>query len=303
MKVLISGARGFIGRPLAEFFSAQGHTVVKLIRSETAQKESEPFKSIFWNPEEGRTFSSDFEGFDAVIHLAGEPLSLGRWTRGKKEKILLSRTVGTRALSQVLAQLSRPPQIFLSASAIGYYGNRGEEELTEESSSGEGFLADVCREWEEASQSLEDRGVRVVSARFGMVIGPDGGAVQKMIFPYKLGLGGRLGSGKQWVSWIDREDLMRAIDHILQHSSLKSAVNIVTPYPVRQKEFAEMLAGLLHRPALGSMPGWLLRLLFGQMADEMLLSSAKVYPSQLLDSGFVFRFPHLIDSLNKVLAG
>lgn len=298
MKILVSGASGFIGRPLVEFLSSQGHTVIKLIRS----KDRSLFPgSIGWNPEEGRAAPGDFEGFDAVIHLAGEPLSFGRWTRRKKEKILFSRTLGTHLLSQILAQLLRPPRVFISASAVGYYGDRGEEILTEESGAGRGFLASVCCEWEKASQPLENRGTRGVHARFGMVIGPGGGALQKMLLPYRLGLGGRLGSGKQWISWIDREDLIRAIHFTLEHPSLEGAVNLVSPSPVRQEEFVRTLAKILHRPQLGSLPSWLLRLLLGEMADEMLLPSARVQPAKLIDAGFAFRTPCLADSLLKAL--
>jgi len=296
-RILISGATGFIGKPLADYFLAKGHQVVKLVRSENLDATAD---AIFWNPDAGKAIKGHFERFDAVIHLAGEPV-MGRWTRRKKQKILYSRTVGTWFLAQILAQLFQPPQFFLSASAIGIYGDRGEEILTEESEAGRGFLATVCCEWEKASKAIESRGIRTVRARFGMVLGPHGGALQKMALPYKLGLGGRLGSGKQWISWVAREDLIRAIDHCFLTEMLEGPVNIAAPRSVRQEDFSKTLAELLNRPSAVPLPAWFLRLIFGGMADEVLLSSARVEPVKLLESGFSFHYPLLIDALRKAL--
>jgi uncharacterized protein (TIGR01777 family) len=295
LRILISGASGFVGGALFRFLASRGHDPVALGRSKKGEN------SIIWNPEEGTAVLGDFEGFDAVVHLAGEPLTLARWSRSKKEKILYSRTVGTFFLSQLLSQLLQPPKVFVSASAIGFYGDRGEEVLTEESGAGSGFLASVCCEWEKAARSLANRGVRTVQTRFGMVLGPDGGALAKMLLPFKLGLGGRLGPGNQWVSWIDREDLIRAIDFILVQESMEGPVNLVSPHAVRQKEFAETLAALLHRPAKLPLPAWLLHVLYGESADEMILSSCRAAPGKLMKARFPFLLPNIKDSLQKAI--
>ncbi len=297
MRILISGASGFIGKPLSFFLSSQGHRIVRLIRDFGKQEPD----SVSWNPEEGKARKEDFEGFDAVIHLAGEPLTLSRWSEKKRKKILLSRTVGTTFLSHLFSTALRPPKLFLSASAFGFYGDRGEKLLTEESEAGRGFLAHVCCAWEKASYAMKKRGARVVQARFGIVLGPDGGVLKKMVPPYRLGLGGRLGSGKQWISWIALEDLMRAVDHVMSREFLEGAVNIVSPHPIRQEEFSKILAECLHRPHWLSIPAPLLRFFFGQTADELLLSSAKVEPTKLLASNFVFQYPDLRSALFKAL--
>ncbi len=296
-RILVSGASGFIGKPLADFFISQGHTVVKLVRSENLRNDPE---SVFWNPEEGKAVKDHFEGFDAVIHLAGEPI-FARWTKRKKQKILYSRTAGTWFLAQILAQLLNPPQFFLSASAIGYYGDRGEEILTEESEAGRGFLANVCCEWEKASRAIENRGVRTVHARLGMVLGPHGGALESMKAVYKWGLGGRLGSGKQWISWVEREDLIGAIFHCFSHTEIEGPVNVVSPQPVRQEEFSKTLAEILNRPCKLHLPPWILRTFLGEMADETLLSSTRVKPLKLMNSKFSFQHPQLVDALRKAL--
>lgn len=256
---------------------------------------------ISWDPAEGRAVKEDFEGFDAFIHLSGEPLSLSRWSREKKEKILFSRTVSTWFLSQIASLLFTPPKIFISVSAIGFYGDRGDEVLTEASSAGCGFLAQVCCEWEKAARSIERRGARIVHPRFGMVLGAKGGALSKMLFPYKLGLGGALGSGQQWMSWIALEDLCSSMDFIL-HSQIEGPVNFVSPHPVRQKDFARALASFLHRPLFLSLPSWILRLRFGQMADEILLASCRAYPQKLIESGFSFRYSDLSEALHHCLS-
>lgn len=286
MRILLSGASGFIGKPLSLFLSTQGHTVIPLIRHFAPH-------SIQWDPDQEVASLSDFEGFEAVIHLAGEPLTLTRWTEAKKRKIFISRVQGTKALSHLLSRLTRPPQLFLSASAIGYYGDRGEENLTEESSAGPGFLAHTCQEWEKASSELKQRGIRTAQTRFGLVLGPHGGLLSKMLPAYKFGLGGRLGSGQQWISWVALEDLIRAIGFILTHSSLSGPINITSPQPIRQQDFAATLAHLLHRPHFFALPAPLLHLLFGQSADELLLSSTRAFPAKLLASNFPFRYPDL----------
>jgi hypothetical protein len=295
MRILISGASGFVGTPLSSFLSSQGHTVIALVRAQDRRLPN----YILWDPEEGKASLRDFEGFDVVIHLAGEPLTLTRWSKEKRDKILYSRTVGTMFLSHLLSLTAKPPQLFIAASAFGYYGDRGDEILTEESGPGEGFLPAVCSAWEKASYAIENRGARVARARFGMVLGPNGGALQKMILPYRLGLGGRLGSGKQWMSWIALDDLIRAIDHIIHTDSLSGPINLVSPNPVRQEDFSKTLAELLHRPHFFSIPRWALYLALGKMVDDFLLASARVKPTKLLASNFTFNYPDFRSALCK----
>jgi len=297
MRILISGASGFIGRPLSSFLSSQGHSVVSLIR---ASDKPIP-NSISWDPEEGKASVKDFENFDVVIHLAGEPLTLSRWSKEKRDKILYSRTVGTMYLSHLLSITDKPPPLFIAASAFGYYGDRGDEILTEESEPGKGFLPNVCCAWEKASYAIENRGTRVARTRFGMVLGPHGGALKQMMVPYRLGLGGRLGTGQQWMSWIALDDLIRAMAHIIDTDSLNGPINFVSPNPVRQEDFSKTLAELLHRPHFISIPRWLLKLRFGAMADEFLLSSARVHSTKLLASNFIFNYPDLRSALCKAI--
>jgi uncharacterized protein (TIGR01777 family) len=278
--------------------SGQGHTIVKLVRSKPRAADERQ-----WDPEAGWAVREAFEGFDAVIHLAGEPLTLGRWSTKKKQKILYSRTVGTWLLAHILSSLPQPPKVFISASAFGFYGDRGEEMLDEESARGNGFLPTVCSEWEGASQALRDRGTRTIQTRFGIVIGPAhsrGGMLHKMLLPYRLGLGATLGTGMQWVSWIALHDLICAMEHILQ-SHLEGPVNFVSPHPVRQKEFSKTLAQLLARPAWLRIPAPALKFILGQTAEELLLASARVAPVKLLDSGFTFKYPTLKEALTIAL--
>ncbi len=297
MRILVSGASGFIGTPLISFLASQGAVVIPLVRP----SERELPNSIVWDPETGSARIEDFEGFDAAIHLAGEPLTLSRWSPKKQRKILESRKVGTMFLSHLLSNTISPPSLFLSASAVGYYGNRGDEILNEESSPGSGFLAHVCSSWEKAAAAIQKRGARVVHARFGMVLGSNGGALKKMLIPYRLGLGGSLGSGRQWVSWVHRDDLIRAVAHIMNDPSLEGPINVVSPCPVRQETFARTLAEILHRPYFLKLPAWALRLRFGIAAEELILSSAHVKCSKLLASKFFFNYPDLRSALCKAL--
>lgn len=295
MKILLSGSNGFVGRALFDYWHSLGHEIIRLVR-----KEAKNEGCVGWDPERGLLVKEDFEGYDAVVHLAGEPIATGRWTRAKKEKILYSRTVSTWLLSNVLAQTLHPPKVFISVSAVGFYGNSGEALLDEGSPAGRGFLASVCCEWEKGALAIENRGARVVHPRFGMVIGP-GGALKKMLLPFKLGLGGILGDGRQWISWIELGDLIAAIDHVLQDESLNGPVNFTSPYPVRQKEFAKTLAALIHRPSFFNLPAWFLKIFFGEMAEETLLSSTRAEPKKLLDSGFSFAYPRIKDALRKAV--
>lgn len=276
MRILVSGSSGFVGQALVSHFSRKGYATVSLLHGP-------------WRTQDG----SSLEDFDAVIHLAGEPITLGRWSKKKKEAILSSRSAATENLCNTLSLLHRPPPIFISASAVGYYGNRGEELLDEGSGGGHGFLADVCRSWEEASRSIDSRGSRTVHTRFGAVLGSNGGILKKVLPFYKLGLGATLSTGEQWVSWIELSDLILAIDHVLHTESLHGPVNLVAPEPVRQKEFCHALAHTLHRPALLHLPAWLLHTVLGTMADDCLLASERVRPRKLLESGFRFNCPDI----------
>jgi uncharacterized protein (TIGR01777 family) len=238
-------------------------------------------------------------GFDVVIHLSGESVA-GRWTQAKKRRIRDSRVVSTCNLSQALASAEKKPAVFLCASAIGYYGNRGEEVLAEESPSGTGFLAEVSRQWEAATKPASDAGIRTVNLRIGIVLSRDGGALKQMLLPFRFGLGGRIGSGRQWWSWIHIDDLISAIWHILQTQSV-GPVNMTAPNPTTNAGFTRTLAATLHRPAMLPIPAFAARLAFGELADEGLLASARVEPKKLLASGFEFQFPELGAALSDLV--
>jgi uncharacterized protein len=293
-KVLVSGVSGPIGAALLPSLRAGGWFVVRLVRG-PATKENQ----ISWNPE--KPIAPEIvSGFDAVIHLAGESI-FGRWTEAKKTKILNSRVAGTSNLSQALAQAEEKPKVFVCGSAIGYYGNRGDELLREESAPGTGFLAQVCQEWEEATTPAVQADIRTAHLRTGIVLSPKGGALGAMLLPFKLGLGGRIGDGRQWMSWIHVQDMMGAIHHILKNGLLQGAVNMVAPKPVTNAEFANTLASVLSRPAILPMPALAVKAVFGEMGEEMLLASQKVEPGKLISSGYPFRYRELKSSLEALL--
>lgn len=296
LRILISGASGFIGKLLTSFLKKLGHQVIPLVRVSSEI----PEEAITWDPESEKATQSEFEGFDVVIHLAGDPLTLGRWSKSKQMKILESRVNGTIFLSHLLSASLAPPKVFISASGIGYYGNCGDEELNEESSNGNSFLAHVCSAWEEACFSLKKEGVRCISTRFGMVLGK-GGALKKMLPAYRIGLGATLGTGKQWISWVDIQDLVHAMLHIIETESISGPVNIVSPCPIRQIDFSQLLAKDLDQPHFIRLPSWFLRILFGKVADDLLLSSAKVIPAKLLATNFHFEYSELKDSFARAL--
>ncbi len=277
---------------MSSYLTSLGHQVIPLVR--TAQK-----GAIVWDWEK-RFISSSLENFDAVIHLAGEPLSFSLWGKKKKEAILQSRLKGTAFLVSLLSQVKNPPGVFISASAVGFYGDRGEEILDESSEGGDTFLASVCKAWEGASQILQGRGLRVVKARFGIVLGRGGGALQKMLPIYRKGLGATLGSGRQWMSWISQEDLIGALTFLLE-SSLEGPVNLVSPRAVRQEVFSHLLAEVLQRPHLFRIPAWVIRLILGEMGRGMLLASAHVVPKQLSSQGFNFSYPDVKEVLENLL--
>jgi uncharacterized protein len=293
-RILVTGASGPIGAALLPSLKAAGAQVTRLVTGKPSGE-----GQVQWDPEKPLAIES-VSGYDAVIHLAGESI-LGRWTDSKKKKIRDSRVQGTRNLSQALARSPQKPRVLIAGSATGYYGDRGDEILLEDSASGSGFLPEVCREWEAASQAAEDAGIRVAHSRTGIVLSPKGGALAEMLTPFRLGVGGRLGSGRQWMSWIHVQDVVGGIHHILKDDSLAGAVNMVGPEPVTNAEFTRVLADVLSRPAILPVPAFALRLIFGQMAQEALLSSERVEPEKLSASGYSFRFSDLETALESLL--
>ncbi len=296
MKILITGSSGLIGSSLIPFFTTGGHRVIRLKRDKSKIGEND----LYWNPEKGEIDTSKLEGLDAVVHLSGENVAC-RWTDEKKAEIEESRVKSTRLLSNSLSKLKKKPRVLVCASAIGFYGNRDDEILTEDSQAGKGFLADVSRKWEAATAVAKKAGIRVVNLRLGVVLSPRGGALEKMLFPFRLGLGGRVGSGHQWISWISIHDVIGATYHAINDDSIVGPVNAVSPKPVTNLEFTKTLGNVLKRPTFFSIPSLLLRVLFGEMADETLLSSARVMPSKLLSSGYEFQFSELETSLRNLL--
>ena len=294
-KVLVSGSSGLIGTALLTSLKASGHEVACLVRGAASGNEQ-----IGWDPVRAVAPQS-VSGFDAVIHLAGESI-VGRWTEAKKHRILASREQGTRNLAEALALAPQRPRVLMSASAIGYYGDRGEETLREGSSSGVGFLPETCREWESAAEAAAKAGIRTVQMRFGLVLSSSGGALQKMLLPFRMGIGGNIGNGRQWWSWIDIHDLVGAVQHLMKTDALRGPVNVVGPSPVRNAEFTKTLASVLSRPAIFPMPAFAARLAFGQMGDELLLASQRVEPAKLLVSGYVFQKPDLRKALEDILS-
>lgn len=296
MKILVSGSHGLVGTALTKSLEPRGHEIVRLVRY-LPGSESE----IEWNPDRYSIAIARLEGLDSVVHLAGESIAEGRWSEEKKRRIRDSRVKGTKLLSDALANLERPPKSLICASAIGYYGNRGDELLTEESSPGSDFLSKVCVEWEEATQLAAEKGIRVVNARFGIILSKDGGALAKMLTPFRLGIGGRVGSGKQWMSWIALDDVVGGIVYALANESLRGPVNFVAPNPVRNSEFTKALGRVLSRPTLFPIPEFGVRLAFGEMADALLLSSQRVEPQRLNKAGFQFQYTQLESALRHVL--
>jgi uncharacterized protein len=297
MKILISGSHGLVGKALISSLVEDGHEVVRLVRRGHTPGALE----VEWHPNQGRIDAQHLEGFDAVFHLAGESIASGRWTDEKKRTIRESRTKGTRLLSETIAQLSRPPSVLISASAIGYYGNRGDEELTEKSGPGGDFLASVCIEWEAATRPAAEKGIRTVLARFGIILDREGGALAKMLTPFRMGIGGRVGDGRQWMSWIALDDVINALKFLLLDSAVHGPVNIVAPNPVTNAEFTKTLGRVLSRPTFFPVPAFGARLAFGEMADALLLSSAKVDPAVLEERGFAPYWPRLEPALQHLL--
>lgn len=293
LKILLVGATGLVGTALNSFLNTGGHEVRVLSRSKKLH-------TINWNPEEDRIPKEALEHFDAVINLAGENIA-GRWTEDKKRKIRESRVKSTELLCRTLSDLYSPPAVLINASAIGFYGNRGDELVTETSSPGNDFLADVCKEWEGATRSASKSGIRVIHARFGAVLSAKGGALATMLTPFKFGLGGPIGNGEQWMSWIAIDDLLGVIRHLLANKEISGPVNVVTPNPVRNKEFTKILGKVLNRPTILPLPAFMARALLGEMADTLLLGSTRVAPTILEKSGYKFLFPELENALKHLI--
>lgn len=296
MNVLVTGSHGLIGSALVPALARRGDRIVRLVRTAPAAADE-----VAWDPMTGAIDAARLEGVDAVVHLAGENLAAGRWTAQRKARILDSRVRGTRLLAETLGRLSKRPRVLLSASATGYYGDRGDAVVREESPSGTGFLAEVCRQWEQAADPARQAGIRVVHLRSAIVLSAAGGVLRRLLPVFRLGLGGPLGSGRQYVSWIAIDDWVGAALHLLGDARVAGPVNMVAPRPVTNIEFTRALARAVSRPALVPVPALALRALFGDMADEALLTSARVEPARLLASGYVFRFPDLDGALRHVL--
>jgi hypothetical protein len=258
-------------------------------------------REVEWNPQKGIEDAGALEGLDAVIHLAGEPIAEGRWNEEKKRRIRESRVEGTGVLCETLAHMERKPGVLLSASAIGYYGARGDEILTEASAPGDDFLARVCRDWEAATARAAQAGIRVAQMRFGVILSREGGALTKMLTPFKFGLGGRLGSGEQYMSWIALDDVVGVIEHLLEREAVRGPINVVAPNPVTNSEFTSALGEAVSRPTLLPVPKFAVRLAFGEVADLALLASQRVEPKRLKESGYVFKYPELSGALKHIL--
>ena len=296
MRVLVSGSHGLIGSALVARLATSGHDVVRLTRGPRTQPQT-----VSWDPAEGRLDPQQLVGVDAVVHLAGEGIGDHRWTSAHLGRVLDSRVQGTTLLAQALSTLERRPAVLLSASAIGYYGDCGDEAVTESHGPGQGFLAEVCQQWEAATASAEAAGIRVAHLRTGVVLSPTGGALGKQLPLFRLGLGGRLGAGDQYLSWIDLDDAAGAIEFALGATDLHGPVNVTAPAPVTNAEFTKALGKALHRPAFLAVPEAALRLVMGrQMANEMVLSGARVLPTRLEAAGYRFLRPTLVESLTHI---
>lgn len=296
MRVAVTGASGLVGRRLASFLEAAGHDVIRLVRRQPVGA-----REAYWNPSTGDIDADALEGLDAVVHLAGASIAGGRWTRARKAAILHSRVDGTHLLARTLANLVRPPRVFVSTSAVGFYGDSGERSVTEDAPSGEGFLAGVCRSWEEASRPAAIAGIRVVNPRLGLVIAGDGGMIPIIAKAFQAGVGGPLGGGDQYMSWIAIDDLVGVLFESITNDSLSGPVNAVSPKPVTSREFARTLGSVLKRPSSFPVPATAMKLVAGQLADELVLVSQRVVPARLIEEEFPFRFSGLDAALRHEL--
>jgi uncharacterized protein len=294
MKVLISGATGLIGSSLAQELKSGGHHVTSLTRSPTGEN------NISWDPDAG-TVDGSLEGTDAVVHLAGESIAEGRWTVSKKRRIMDSRKKGTRLLAETIAGLTTPPRVMVSASAVGYYGDRADEVLREDSRPGSDFLAEVCKVWEAAADPAREAGIRVVHTRFGIVLSLEGGALGTMLPIFKLGGGGRIGRGRQWWSWVAIDDVVGTIHHALENDSVEGPVNVGSLNPMTNAEYTRVLGKVLNRPTVLPVPAPAIRLALGGIADALLLASQRMEPAKLKETGYRFRHPELEGALRHLL--
>jgi len=302
MKILVTGSTGLVGTALVGALTQGGHTVCRLVRPESVSKgETREGFSVAWNPATGELGGAAV-GADAVVNLAGASIADGRWSAERKAVLRSSRVDTTRALVNALAKMNAKPAVLVSASAIGYYGNRGDELLTEESAAGTDFLAVVAQEWEAEAWKAEGLGIRVVLARFGIILARQGGALPQMMMPFYVFAGGRVGSGKQWMSWVSLEDVVGILRLALENNAVRGAINVVAPQPVRNAEFTKALAGAMHRPAIFPAPAFALRLALGEMADALLLGSQRVVPQRLQQLGYRFVRPDLTHALTAVLS-
>lgn len=302
MRILITGSTGLVGTALASNLKQTGHTVCRLVRPGTkveALRNTEGL-DVRWDPQTGEMGGAAV-GADAVVNLAGASIAQGRWTAERKRLLRTSRVDSTRALVNALAKMAARPRVLVSASAIGYYGNRGDEPLTEDSAPGNDFLSEIAKEWEAEAQKAEALGVRVVLARFGVIFARDGGALPQMAGPFRFGVGGRIGSGQQWMSWVALQDVVAILRLALEDGSVRGPLNVVSPQPVRNAEFTTALAKALHRPALFPAPAFALRLALGEMADALLLSSQRVLPTKLEKVGYRYQYPALEAGLAAAL--
>ncbi len=301
-RILISGSTGLIGLQLCAFLSAAGHSITRLVRPSTQlPSDAQGDDVVVWNDQTGEVVSGDLNGFDTVIHLAGAGIGDKRWSKARKALIESSRTVPTHNLATLLAGLDEPPKAFLCGSAIGFYGNRGDETLNESSSPGSNFLADVCRTWEAAAQPAVDAGIRTVWLRTGLVITPMGGVLQKLLLPAKLGAGGPVGNGRQQYSWISLDDQIYAIHHLMMNETCEGAFNLTAPEPLPQKRFAKTLGRVLRRPAFAPLPGFVLKIMLGEMAQGLVLDGQRVLPERLEASGYRFQHRDLETCLRQCL--
>ncbi len=302
MKILVTGSSGLVGTALVRALGRDGHMVCRLMRPESAANEEvKDGFNVAWNPATGELGGAGV-GPDAVVNLAGASIADGRWSAERKQVLRSSRIGTTRALVEALAKMNVRPSVLVSASAIGIYGNRGDELLTEESKVGTDFLAELARDWEAEVLKAEALGIRVVLARLGIILSREGGALAKVLLPFKLGAGGRLGSGQQWMSWVTLDDVVGILRMAIEKVAVRGAVNVVAPQPVKNAEFTKMLAKALHRPALFPAPGFALRLALGEMADALLLSSQRVAPQRVQQAGFRFAHADLTTALGAVLS-
>jgi uncharacterized protein (TIGR01777 family) len=304
--VALSGASGMLGSAIGNALLQRGKKLIRLVRREAHGPDE-----VRWNPGSPGSVGDGtrgsaieiarLEGIDAAVHLSGANVATRRWTAKYKREMTESRVTTTRVLTEALARMKNPPKVLVTASAVGFYGNRGDEILDEDSAAGQGYFPELCAAWEAAARPAVEAGIRVVHLRFGMVLGPDGGALARLVPMFRLGLGGRLGNGRQWMSWVSEADAVSAVLFALEHSTLAGAVNAVSPQPVTNAEFTRELGRAVHRPTVMAAPAFALRLAFGEMADEALLASTRAAPKRLLESGFTFRHPTLTEAFDAAL--